>query len=155
MTSWAVGTVNHGYLWTPRTPAGKFMFLFGHISPRNSSAMAKDRYDSSCQYLPQIPPFLHSPKLVHRASETQAVSSHVVHGRVVSHGKPHCACHTVRPIVPSLQECRCRSKGYGSPTLTCVQCKNACFLRLSSQPQVRERLCKVLLTCPVLDNHFW
>lgn len=73
----------------------QFMFLFGHIFPRNSSAMAKDRYDSSCQGPPQVPPLLHSSRLVHHTTDTQAMSSHVVHGRVVSHGKPRCACDTV------------------------------------------------------------
>lgn len=132
----------------------QFMFLFWHIFPRNSSAMAKDRYDFSCQGLPQVPPLLHSLTLVHRTTETQAMSSHVVRGRVVSHGKPCCAYHIVQPIVPSLQVCRCKSKGFGSSTLTCIQCKNTCILRLPSQSLVRERLCKVLFTWPILDIHF-
>lgn len=121
MTSWAAGTANNGYLWTPRTLAGKFMFFFGHVFPRNSSAVAKDRYDSSCQGLPQIPPLLCRLRLVYHATETQAMSSHVVRGRVVSHGKPRCACHTVRPVVPSLPGSRCRSKGFGSSTLTGIK----------------------------------
>lgn len=130
------------------------IFLFGHIFPRNSSAMAKDRYDSSCQGLPQVPPLLHSSRPVHYTTETQTISSHVVRGRVVSHGKPCCACHTIQPIVPSLQVSRCRSKGFGSSTLTCIQCTNACLLRLPSQSLVRERLCKVLFTWPILDICF-
>lgn len=108
MTSWAVCLLNHGYSWTPRTSAGTVHVPFwAHFS---SSAMAKDRYDSFCQGLPQVPPFLHSSGQVHYATETWAMSSHVVHGTVVLPGKPHCACHTVGPIVPSLQVCRCGSR---------------------------------------------
>lgn len=69
-------------------------------------------------------------------------------------GKPCCACHAIQPVVPPLQVCKCRSKGFGSSTLTCIQCKNAYLLRLPSQSLVREGLRKVLFTWPILDIHF-